>query len=132
MRRLAMAATALALALPLAACSGGGATGTTAVPPGGDGGSGIASEGERIFSSVCSACHGSNAEGVTGLGPALSNNAFVQANSDEDLVAFLIVGRAADDPANQSGIAMPARGGNPSLTDSDLLDVTAYLRTLQP
>lgn len=131
MRRTAIGALTLAVALPLVACSGGGATGTTAVPPsGGEGG--IASEGERIFSQICSACHGANAEGVEGLGPALADNEFVQSNSDEEMVAFLVVGRPADDPANQSGIAMPARGGNPSLTDADLLDVVAYLRTLQP
>lgn len=33
--------------------------------------------------------------------------------------------------ANTTGVAMPPKCGNPSLTDQDLADVVAYLRTLQ-
>jgi len=27
---------------------------------------------------------------------------------------------------------MPPRGGNPALTDEDLLDIVAYVRSMQP
>ena len=37
---------------------------------------------------------------------------------------------AADDPENRSGLAMPAWGGNPALSEENLLDVVAFLRTL--
>ena len=46
------------------------------------------------------------------------------------MVTFLQVGRASDDPLNTTGIAMLPRGGNPSLTDDDLKDLVAYMRTL--
>jgi glucose/arabinose dehydrogenase len=47
------------------------------------------------------------------------------------MLEFLQVGRAHDALDNESGILMPARGGNPNLTDDDLLDIIAYLRTLE-
>jgi hypothetical protein len=53
----------------------------------------------------------------------------VQSQSDAELLAFLRTGRAADDPGNQSGIAMPPSGGRPDLTDRDLLAIIYYLRT---
>jgi disulfide bond formation protein DsbB len=31
---------------------------------------------------------------------------------------------------NTTGVAMPARGGTPPLTDSELVDVLAYLRSI--
>jgi disulfide bond formation protein DsbB len=65
------------------------------------------------------------------LGPALTTSEFVAGLTDDGLVAFLIVGRPDTDPANTTGIAMPPRGGNTSLTDDDLRAVVAYLRTLQ-
>jgi disulfide bond formation protein DsbB len=68
---------------------------------------------------------------MVGLGKDLHANAFVQERSDEEMVAFLHVGRPADDPLNTTGVAMPARGGNPAFTDEDLLDIVAYLRTLE-
>ena len=86
--------------------------------------------GEAIYGTVCVACHGTDAGGIEGLGPALAGNEFVAVQSDDDLVGFLTVGRGTDDSANTTGVAMPPRGGNPSLTDDDLYDVVAYLRTL--
>ena len=41
------------------------------------------------------------------------------------------VGRPAGDPLNDTGVDMPPRGGNPSLSDEDLAHIVAYLRTLQ-
>jgi disulfide bond formation protein DsbB len=46
------------------------------------------------------------------------------------LVEFLNTGRPAEHPDNESGITMPPKGGNPSLSDDDLADIAAYLRTL--
>ena len=130
MKRLAMVLAVIALLA--AACGGsddGGGSDTTSAP---SGGGGIAAEGERIYGETCSSCHGVDAQGVTGVGPALVDNAFIQSVTDEELVAFLRIGRPADDPANTTGIQMPPKGGNPALTDTDLRDVAAYLRTLQP
>ena len=89
-----------------------------------------AGNGQVLFAQTCAACHGPNAEGVDGLGPALVENEFVASLSDEDLVEFLKVGRPTDHPDNTSGIAMPPKGGNPALGDSDLADIAAYLREI--
>lgn len=91
---------------------------------------GNAERGKANFS-VCSACHGPNGEGVTGLGKPLTTSEFVAGLSDAELVEFFKVGRGVDDPLNTSGIAMPPKGGNPALDDADLLDMVAYIRTFQ-
>ena len=90
-----------------------------------------AANGATLYAQTCAACHGPSAEGVEGLGPALTGNSFVASLSDDDLIAFLNEGRAADHPDNTTGIAMPPKGGNPSLTDDDLADLVAYLREIQ-
>lgn len=93
-----------------------------------DGGS--VENGQALFTQTCAACHAPDASGVAGLGPSLINNEFTSGLSDEELVEFLKVGRPVDHPDNTTGVAMPARGGNPGLTDSDLADLAAYLRSL--
>jgi disulfide bond formation protein DsbB len=35
------------------------------------------------------------------------------------------------DPLNTTGIAMPPKGGNPALTDGQIVDIVAYLRSIQ-
>jgi len=86
--------------------------------------------GEELFSQTCVACHGDGGVGVDGLGPTLIGNEFVTGLSDDELIAFLNTGRPADHPDNESGITMPPKGGNPSLSDEDLADIAVYLRTL--
>jgi disulfide bond formation protein DsbB len=112
------------LALALASCGGGGDGGDDTTD------SGSISAGEDIFSSTCSTCHGPDGTGIEGLGKDLHNNAFVAGLSDDEMLDFLNTGRAADHPDNDTGVAMPPKGGNPSLSDDDLLDVVAYVRTL--
>lgn len=46
------------------------------------------------------------------------------------MVAFLKVGRDPSDPLNTTGVAMPPKGGNPALSDQDLLDIVAFVRTI--
>lgn len=79
---------------------------------------------------TCAACHGPNGEGVTGLGKPFTTSEFIASKTDAELVEFLKVGRAVDDPLNTTGVAMPPKGGNPALTDQDLLDLVAFIRTL--
>ncbi len=92
---------------------------------------GDADAGATLFAVTCASCHGAKAEGVQGLGAGLHSNEFIKNLSDAELVEYLKVGRPADDPKNTVGIPMPPKGGNPNLTDDDLLDITAFLRTLQ-
>ncbi len=86
--------------------------------------------GEKIFQSVCFACHGFNAKGIPGLGKPLIGSQFFNSHTDDEMVAFLQVGRPVTDPLNTTGVQMPPRGGNASLTDDDLRNVIAYIRSL--
>lgn len=81
---------------------------------------------------ICATCHGADGRGIAGLGTDLVNSPLVRGLPDVQLVTFIALGRSAQDPLNTTGVEMPARGGNPLLTDQDLADITAYLRTLQP
>lgn len=89
--------------------------------------------GAELYQINCASCHGANDGAVQAnlVGPVLLNNAYLQENDDATVLQMLINGRAADDPANVSGIAMPARGGNPRLTDDDLVAIVAYLRSIE-
>lgn len=122
-----------ALALTLAACGGGGDDG--AVDEGDGSGDfaapGAAAEGEPLFGGTCATCHGADALGIEGLGKSLVANEFVASQTDAELVAFIQEGRPAGDPLNTTGVDMPRRGGNPALTDQDLADIVAYVRTLE-
>lgn len=87
--------------------------------------------GDRLFHSVCVACHGKGGVGLPGNGKPLANNPFVQSLDEDALLAFLNTGRSPSDPKNTTGIQMPPKGGNPALSEDDLLDIIDYLRTLQ-
>ena len=110
----ALAAGVLAGALLAAGCGGGEAT-----------------QGHKLYQRNCANCHGGSARGMPHLGQDLHQNEFVSSRSDEELLDFLKVGRPANSPSNRLGMAMPAKGGNPSLTDDELRDLVAFLRSLQ-
>lgn len=93
---------------------------------------GFIASGDKLFHSTCIACHGKGGIGIQGNGKALVNNPFVQSLDDDGLLAFVKQGRAPSDPKNTTGIQMPPKGGNPALSDDDVLDIISYLRTLQP
>jgi len=113
--------------LLLAAC-GGGAPASTPTP---QGPVGDATAGKKAYDSTCIACHGADAKGMTGLGKDLTTSEFVKTTSDADMVAFIKIGRPASDPANTQGVDMPPKGGNPALTDQDILDIVVFVRSLQ-
>jgi mono/diheme cytochrome c family protein len=87
-----------------------------------------ARQGAKVVAATCSACHGPAGEGVAGVAPGLRDIVFVAAASDADVAAIIRNGRAAGDPANKTGKAMPARGGNPFLSDADVSNIVAFLR----
>jgi len=86
--------------------------------------------GEEKYSSTCVGCHGSDAQGVEGVGKPLAGTTFINDKSTEDLVAFIKTGRGPSDPENTTGLQMPPSGGNPSLSDDDLTNIVAYLKSL--
>lgn len=87
-------------------------------------------KGRDLFMATCTACHGPNARGLPHLGKDLVTSAFVAKLSDADLVAFIKRGRDPSDPLNTTGVAMPPKGGNPALSDADILSIVAYLRSI--
>ena len=87
-------------------------------------------KGKVIFGRVCATCHGQDANGLPKLGKGLRNNAFTGSLSDAELVDFLKKGRTANDPLNDTGVDMPPKGGDPTLSEQDLQNIVAYLRTL--
>ena len=111
----------------LSACGGGGGEpAATEAAPAGD-----PVAGKEAYDKTCIACHGPDLKGMTGLGKDLTTSEFVASQSDEELVAFILVGRPASDTANTQGVDMPPKGGNPSLTEEDLLNIVAYMRSMQ-
>ena len=86
--------------------------------------------GRVLFDRVCATCHGRDANGVPRLGKGLRDNEFSRQLSDRELIDFLIEGRPATHPLNSTGIDMPPRGGDPSISEEDLAKIVAYLRTL--
>jgi len=85
--------------------------------------------GKTLFTQTCSICHGPDGKGVPNLGKDLVNSKFVGEQTDDQLLEYVQKGRAANDPLNTTGIAMPPRAGNPSLTDDQIRDIIAYIRT---
>ena len=49
---------------------------------------------------------------------------------DDDALAFVKKGRSTSDPLNTTKVDMPPKGGNPALSDDDVLDIISYLRFL--
>ena len=94
---------------------------------------GDATAGQTVYMGTCIACHGPDAKGVTGLGKSLypADSEFVRVKTDNELVAFILAGRTPDDPLNTTGVGMPAKGGNPAITEQQLHDVVAYIRALK-
>ncbi len=86
--------------------------------------------GLAVFESTCRACHGPGGEGITGLGKPMPGSPFITEQSDAALISFLKEGRDAGHPDNTTGVDMPPLGGNNKLTEQDLVDVVAYMRSL--
>lgn len=87
---------------------------------------GDASRGAGLFHWYCAGCHGVGGHG--GVAPELANPAFQQAATDEFIVTTIRNGRQRTAmPSFQ-----PRVPGALSLTDTDLGDLLAFLRTLAP
>lgn len=86
--------------------------------------------GQASFTQTCSACHGPTGEGLPNLGKNLVTSEFVKGQTDDQLLAFLKVGRPTSDPLNTTKVDMPPKGGNPALNDKDLENIVAFIRTI--
>ena len=85
--------------------------------------------GQQLFQESCAQCHGSGATGEAGQGKDLVTTAFVKDGTPAEIVAFIQKGEPEDtDPEFPDG--MPAMGGNESLTGQDLMDIVAWLKSI--
>jgi len=87
--------------------------------------------GKAVYLGTCASCHGPTGAGLPKQGANLRDSTFVAHRDDQGLTSFLKVGRQAWDQDSTLKLTMPARGGNPMLTDEDLWQAAAYVRELQ-
>lgn len=118
----------LATLLTLAACGGEAAPTPTPAPPTP---AGDIAKGKQLFTATCVSCHGPEAKGIKGLGKDLTASEFVKGQSVVDLSKFLAKGRPSSDPLNTTKVDMPPKGGNPALKDEDLINIAAFIHSLQ-
>jgi mono/diheme cytochrome c family protein len=92
----------------------------------------VVSLGRDVYLANCFACHNPSSTGRAAhdIGKDLVDNEFIQTSTDQELIDFIKKGRLATDPANVTGNEMPARGGNPNLSDEEIASAVAYLREL--
>jgi disulfide bond formation protein DsbB len=84
-------------------------------------------QGQQLYIVTCAPCHGADARGTPNLGPSLVESLIVQGQTPAEALAFIRAGHPAEDPNNKSGIPMPPSGGNPNLTDDNILAIITYL-----
>lgn len=135
-RRPVFVLLSIVLLLALAACGGKKEAAPASEPPAAEAAAapvGDAAAGEKVYQSTCVACHGPDAKGIEGLGKSLhpSDSEFISTKTDPELVEYITVGRTPDDPLNTTGVGMPAKGGNPALSEEDMYNVVAFIRGLE-
>jgi len=89
-------------------------------------------EGQQLFEQTCASCHGPMGGGLPGLGKDMTQSEFIATTPDDELLMFIKQGRTANDPDNTTGVAMPPRGGNPTLRDPELKKIIAFMRVIRP
>jgi disulfide bond formation protein DsbB len=84
--------------------------------------------GAALYGANCATCHGANLEGGIGavLNPIDKLPGVTNTLDPAFLIQIITSGRQpqAGDPKS---IPMPAKGGNPNLTDQDIKDLAAYI-----
>ena len=80
--------------------------------------------GKAVYAQTCIACHGANGKGtIPGVTDFKAKDSPLR-KSDAELVKNISEGFQSPG----SFMAMPAKGGNPALTEEDIRAVLAYLR----
>ncbi len=87
--------------------------------------------GQKIYTVSCATCHGPGGMGLPHQGAPLAASAFVSMGTDQQVMQMIKIGRTPEDPKSVMHLPMPAKGGYSNLTDANLHDVVAYIRTLE-
>ena len=84
-----------------------------------------AAEGDNIgkttYGGICVACHGSGIPGIPQLGDAAAWAPRIEQGND------ILYERAINGYTGSAGMPMPAKGGNPSLSDDDVKAAVDYI-----
>lgn len=86
---------------------------------------GAAGDGKRIYEGTCIACHGADGKGAIRGVPDLTQKGGVLSQPDSVLLEHIEQGFQTP----SSPMAMPAKGGDPALTEADLKAVLQYMHT---
>lgn len=81
-------------------------------------------QGRQLYEQTCAACHGTDASGAMPGVPDLTKRRGALTKTDAELLRSLVKGMQTPG----APLAMPPRGGNPALTDSDLRATLVHLR----
>lgn len=85
-------------------------------------------DGRQTFDSICSSCHGDM--GVTEI-PGIPVFAKGERMNKTDEQLKKSIKNGVNNPSNPAGMAMPPHGGGPALSDKQMSDVIAFVRTLK-
>jgi len=77
--------------------------------------------GEQVYKQTCVACHGTDGSGAI---PGVPDFGERLSKSDDALLKHIIEGFQSPG----SPMAMPARGGNPNLSDQDIREALSYIK----
>jgi len=86
------------------------------------------SHGGIVYGQNCATCHGANLEGGIGaiLNP-IDKLPGVPSSLDPTFLINIITNGRTPQPGDPKQVAMPAKGGNSSLTDQDVKDLASYI-----
>lgn len=87
--------------------------------------------GLAVFGKACITCHGPTGGGLPNLAPSLVGSEFVKSSDNSAVAKVIRQGRGIEDPNNKTKKVMPARGGNPFLTEADISHLVAFIRKIQ-
>lgn len=86
--------------------------------------SAVIAAGKAGYSTTCIVCHGADGTGAIPGVPDLTTTKGPLSKTDKELIENITEGYQSPG----SMMAMPAKGGNPSLSDEDVAALVAYLR----
>jgi disulfide bond formation protein DsbB len=83
-----------------------------------------------LLVTVIFALSAQDSKSLPNLNNNLTTSEYVRDNDDDTLLTLLKEGRPSGHELNTTGVDMPPKGGNPSLSEDDLMTVVAYLRSI--
>ena len=86
---------------------------------------GDTARGATVYNGTCVACHAENGKGAFPGVPNFTKRKGPLAKSDHELALNIITGFQSPG----SMMPMPANGGDPNLSEQNVMDVIAYLRS---